>query len=466
MEAIKGIHKVFQRTPYIKSGGPGGPGDGPPPPPPMPAVQAASALEVRDGKVVARKELLQGKVTDESASDLILNVNDPSMGGVYVHGKNSDYAIEHCCFRISGTADSFCGQTSGIFVDDHGSLTLKNCRINMDGKQRLATCCMDNSTLKVYDSLLVSHGEAWPVDKKEVIYEVNESMSAAPVYLEIEGNMRTHCTMGNSGSYFYDSTIIADSWAALSTDIADGHVYLEANRCNVITTRSGYGTYADTDCHSVLNDCTLNVQSMAAIISGEARVELNRCSAKCGNYVVLNHVVGGGSNEALLSQVSSVNIVGGSYQCEDAAVVCKSVNSDILFDGAEIKSYAHTLLRSRINDDPSAPDAGGHTVYGIHAVIKDMKVSGDIKHEDPYRPMSISLKNSELFGSITGGVYVSVDKDSKWFAEDNSDVILNSDVLPGQIDAPQGVVIKAFGSEEKSIALPSGGMLTVKPASV
>ena len=101
--------------------------------------------------------------------------------------------------------------------------------------------------------------------------------------------------------------------AALSTDAAGNRVYLEANDCNVITTRSGYGTYADTGCYCVLNRCNLDVQNMAAIVAGESGVTLKDCTAKCGSYVVLNHVVGGGPGEGIFTQVSSIAIEGGKY---------------------------------------------------------------------------------------------------------------------------------------------------------
>lgn len=40
--------------------------------------------------------------------------------------------------------------------------------------------------------------------------------------------------------------------------------------------------------------------------------------------------------KGFFTQVSSIAIEGGKYQCDDPAVICKSVNSDILIDGAEV----------------------------------------------------------------------------------------------------------------------------------
>ena len=469
MEWIKGIpEKRFQRSPYVKMSGPpmdegegpGGPG-GPDGMPPMPENKPEfAALEVIDGRIASRHEALTGEITDRGAKHIKLNSGRGDLGGVYV--SNSEYTVEHANIRLSGEGQGLGGKLSGAAVENHGKLTLKDCRIDMTGKLRCATSAGGNSVLKVYDSLLVSHGDPWNVDEKEVTWVIGPGMAKPPVFLEIEGNMRTHCTVMDSESYFYNSTVIADSWAALSTDAAGDRVYLEANDCKVITTRSGYGTYADTGCYCVLNGCDLDVANMAAIVAGESGVQLNNCTAKCGSYIVLNHVVGGGPMaDALLSQVSDIKLSGGRYQCENEAVVVKSNNADILFENAEIHSHAGLLLRSKVNDDPCAPDPAGKEVYGIHVTLKNMDTENGIAHEDPNRVMTVNLENARLTGAITGGALVTLDGASKWTATADSDVVLNGDVPAGAIDAPTGVTITAKGAENAELSLPSGGTLVI-----
>ena len=473
MDLIRGLSpETFIRDPYVKNGppmgggpdGPGGPG-GPGGPPEMPPERPTSAsLEIRCGRVVEKSEKLSGEITESCAKNVVLNLNDDSVGGVYVSGEGTDFTLEHANIRISGEGQGLGGKLSGAAVEDHASLTLKDCRINMDGKLRCATSAGGNSVLKVYDSMLVSHGDPWNVEEKEVTWVIGPGMSKPPVFLEIEGNMRTHCTVQDSESYFYNSTIIADSWAALSTDAAGDRVYLEANDCNVITTRSGYGTYADTGCYCVLNRCNLDVQNMAAIVAGESGVKLNDCTGKCGSYVVLNHVVGGGPGDAILTQVSDIAITGGSYHCGDAAVICKSCNADVLFDGAEIHSRAGILMKSRLNDDPCAPDPAGKSVYGYHVTLKNMNTENSILHEDPNRRMTVRLERSTLRGAITGGVLLSMDEQSRWFATGDSSVVLNGDLKAAQLDAVAGVTITAVGAEATELILPSGGKLMVVTA--
>lgn len=474
MELIKGIpYQTFTRDPYEKMthppmpegegpGGPGGPGEGPGPMPGMPeSWPEFAALEVKNGKVIARDEALTAEVSDTEAKNVVLNINRKDMGGIYVSGEGSDFTVEHANIRISGEGQGLGGKLSGAAVEDHATLTLKDCRINMDGKLRCATSAGGNSVLKVYDSMLISHGDPWPVDEKEVTWIIGPGMAKPPVFLEIEGNMRTHCTVQNSETYFYNSTIIADSWAALSTDAGGDRVYLEANDCNVITTRSGYGTYADTSCYCTLNRCNLDVQNMAAIVAGESGVVLNDCTGKCGSYVVLNHVVGGGPGNGIFTQVSDIKITGGQYQCVEPAVICKSCNADVLFENTRIDSFCGVLLKSRLNDDPCAPNAEGREVYGLHVILRDMDTTNSILHEDPTRRMTVKMENSKLTGAIAGNVMLTIDEKSLWTATADSAVVLNGDVPAGTIDALPGVTITAVGAEDKEYTLASGGKLVV-----
>lgn len=467
MEWIRGIpQNLYTRPQYIKlqgppmddTGGPDGPG-GPEQPQERPV---SAALEVKNGKIASQDPAISGQFTDTAARNVSLSLNRDDMGGLYVSGKGSDFTLEHANIRLSGEGQGLGGKLSGAAVEDHATLTLRDCRINMDGRLRCATSAGGNSVLRVYDSFLASHGAPWPADEKEVTWVIGPSMSKPPVFLEIEGNMRTHCTVMDSESYFYHSTIIADSWAALSTDAAGDRVYLEANDCNIITTRSGYGIYADTGCYCTLNRCHLDVQNMAAIVAGESGVQLNDCNAKCGSYVILNHVVGGGPGDAIFTQVSDIAIRGGKYQCQDPAVIVKSCNSDILMDGVQIDSACDVLIKSRINDDPCAPNPQGREVYGIHVTLKHMNTHNSILHEDPNRRMTVSLEHTELTGAITGGVLLSLDEESRWTATADSHVTLHGDVGLEQLDALAGVTIYALGRETKTVALPSGGSLAVR----
>ena len=180
--------------------------------------------------------------------------------------------------------------------------------------------------------------------------------------------------------------------------------------------------------------------------------------------MVLNHVVGGGPGDGIFTQVSNIAIRGGKYQCDEPAVICKSVNSDILFEGAQVDSACGVLVKSRVNDDPCAPNPAGREVYGIHVTLKDMDTQNSILHEDPNRRMTLKLEQTTLTGAITGGVLLTLDQSSRWTATADSSVVLNGDAALEQLDAVSGVTITAVGGEEKTVTLPSGGTLVVKTA--
>ena len=384
------------------------------------------------------------------------------MGGIYVAGEGSDYTVLHANIRISGDGEGLGGKISGASVENHAKLTLKDCRIHMDGRLRCATAAGGNSILKVYDSMLISHGAPWPVNEKEVTWVVGPGMNKPPVELEIEGNMRTHCTVMDSESYFYDSTIIADSWAALSTDAAGERVYLEANDCNIITTRSGYGTYADTNCHCVLNRCKLDLQNMAAIVAGESSVKLTDCEAKCGSYVIYNHIVGFGNPESVFSQVSDITIQGGHYRCDAPAVVVKSNNANILIDGANIHSHAGILIKSMINEDQKVPNPVGRDVYGVHVTLRNMTVQDHILRDDPNRALTLHVENSTLTCGLMGGIELTMDLASHWTATQDSHVVICGELALSQLDALEGVTIDAVGATTLEVPLPSGGRFRMR----
>ena len=54
-----------------------------------------------------------------------------------------------------------------------------------------------------------------------------------------------------------------------------------------------------------------------------------------------------------------------------------------------------------------------------------------------------------------------MDTGSKWIATADSNVIMIADINPAQIDAPEGVTIKAVASETAEYTLASGGKLIV-----
>jgi hypothetical protein len=420
--------------------------------------KATPGVYVGDGKYLLASSkadvVSEGKVGDTLASGVKISAQRAGVGGVYIKGIGSEYILADAKIDLSGDAGmGLGGANSGAAADDYATLILRNCTITTSGKNRNATSVQNHGVLKVYNCTLTANG---------VPFTPDTTSTDQKKQLEIDGNSRAHVTLSNSYSYFYYSTIISEGWAALSTDAADGFVYLEANDCTVRTLKSGYGTYADGMCHNVINRSDFDVASMAAIIADEADVTFNDTKAKCGSYFALVHAIAGQSNVA-----ATLKVKGGEIATKKAAVLVKSANSNISFDGSKIVSEKGVLIESCVSVDPGAAKlahpAKSEKVYGIHATFKNMDVAGDIVHtaDKENRDMTVYLESTTLRGVIKDA-YLSMNRLSKWIATADSNVIIIGDVDVSQIDAPAGVTITAVASVSGKCKLASCGTLILQ----
>jgi hypothetical protein len=211
-------------------------------------------------------------------------------------------------------------------------------------------------------------------------------------------------------------------------------------------------------CHNFFYNCDFDVACMAAILAGESDITFNNTKAKCGTYFAMIHCVMG-----LPVEVTTLKVNGGDIVCKSPAVIVKSQNAIIDFDGVKINPECGILVKSIWNDDPNATKTKGQKVYGIHATFKDMDVAGDIIHQDPDRDMNVYLQSTTLKGAVKDA-YISMDAGSKWIATDYSKVTIAGDVDTAQFDAPKGVTIVAVAGGSGTYTLPGGGTLILKEA--
>ncbi len=413
---------------------------------------AVAAVTVKDGEAAITNEAVKygGTVDGQTISDLKVIAYKTPEGGVYADGVATDATLENAVIYCEGDGKGVGGPDTAVSVRNGANLTIRNAVIDTIGKNRFCTTAEYGSKLRVYDSILWAHGIPYGEDYAPV----TGLMATPPPALEIGGNSRTHCTMTNSYSYFYNSKIICDGWAALSTEGAEGFVYLEANDCDVICTKSGYGAYADPDCHDYFNRCNFDIAAMAAIIAGEADMTFNDCDVKCGTYFVLFHNVNGVPEE-----VGTMTVNGGSIVSEKEFALVKSQNTILDLNGVEVKAGNGVLIRTIVNDDPCRTIPNDHP-YGNNVILTDMNVTGDCIHGDPERQMWIELNSTILNGAIVNA-NLSMDIGSKWYATADSTVTLTADVYVNQIDAPAGVTINAIGGAAGEYDLPSGGKLII-----
>ncbi|MDS0526018.1 hypothetical protein NNC19_10035 [Clostridium sp. SHJSY1] len=421
----------------------------------------SAAVYIKDGKYTLDNSITSAvsgsDVTGSAAKKIKILSDVESLNGLYVTGSNSNYLLENSKILLSGNgSDDFSGVGAGAMVNDGGTLTLSNSQIITNGCIRSATAATDNSTIKVYDSTLMANGGALPSD---YVAKIGPGMMTPPTGLAVTGTARTCLTMNNSKSYYYNSNIIADGWGALSTDSANGYVYLEANNCRVKTITSGYGAYADNGCHDAFNNCKFDSAAMALIMAGTNDATFNNTSVICKtNFAMLHCVMGSTSDK------STLNVNGGNIETDDSTILVKSHNADITIDGSNIVCKNGVLIKSIINSDENRTKVPtGEKVYGINTMLKNMRLEGDILHEDTERTMSINLVGTTLKGKIKDAS-INIDANSKWTATADSNVTLVSSDI-SKIDAPTGVTITAKAGSDCTLSgsytLASGGILNV-----
>ena len=306
--------------------GPGFPGGGPPKVPPFPRMDS---MDVLNGKLYMAETPyaeITGDISDTAMKNASYKTEEVCLNGLYIGG-DSVYAIKDSEFDLVGYGiDDFAGNGAAIMINDNAKTGMENVNVTTHGVIRPCTVVSGDATLIVRNCVLDAKGGEIP---KSYVPRVASGMMEPPPGLKLGGNCRTHLSMGNSRAYFYDSKILAHSWAALSTDSSHGDLYLEANNCDVVCETVGYGTYADNGCHNVLNDCRITVDTHVAIIAGDAWVKLNNCTVKSNQYGAMLHGIRGHHTET-----TECHIVGGDWDIGEAVFFVKSENVYLKLDGA------------------------------------------------------------------------------------------------------------------------------------
>jgi hypothetical protein len=394
-----------------------------------------------------------GEIGLTEAKAVYIESDDPDAGGITVSGEGQKYTVEDSTIFLHSDSNGLGGKGSGLFAGDHSEMTIKNCKVLTVGKSRCGTATEQYSKMYIYNSYIHAHGAPFGPAAANL-----PDAGSPPSALEISGNCRAHCTQSNSETYLYDSTIIGDGWAALSTDGSEGYVKLEANNCKVQTILSGYGAYADGCCHDFFNGCDFDVADQAGIMAGECDMTFDDCTAVCGSYFAHIHCVMG-----MPSEVGTLTVKNSAINSAKDAVSIRSQNAIVNIQESEISADNGVLVHSIVNTDPNATKTGGKRVYGIHVNIQDSDLEGAILHEDPDREMIVSLEGSTLTGAIQGAI-LTLDGESSWTATNQSSVTIVGELDMEQIDAPAGVTIQAIAGQSGTYTLASGGTLVLKEA--
>ena len=419
-------------------------------------MQPAYAIE--NGQVTAAplSHKLEGEIGPEEAKGIKFTTDAPFINGIVVRG-DSKYTVSDAYFKLDGQGvNDFEGIGAAVMATDDAELTVENSYIETNGVIRPCTAVGRHATLRVVGCKVYGNSGPLPdyYDPKNPIK--GPGMMEPPAGLFLGGTIRTHLSVGTTKTYYKDSHIESDSWAALSTDNGRD-LYLQADNCDVIVRNVGYGVYADGGCNVVLNDCRFRTATHGGILAGDFTAKFTGCTMQSGKYDWMCHDLSGGADSAAPLEVRDSNCT-----AEEACLYIKSHNIHADIENSTLTSPKYAV-HAIVNDDPDARKMPEDCVpYGNKLYISGSAISGDIVNDD-VRSMAIVLKDSRVAGAISGA-YVEL-IGSSWTAPKDSSVALVNAVSIDGIDAPAGVTITAVAAEGTTLsgeyALPGGGRLIV-----
>jgi hypothetical protein len=463
----------------------------------MPSAHAKAGLYIRNGSRDRDKEYAAGEVsmtvatgakgaTDTQADGVLLTSTDYQANGLVVNGGKYQFGGSKNYYTVyTNLANDYVGSSvtggpnklgdfnsvllftlnsqipnteptgsSGADSSGNAVLNFDHVYMQVDGAQRYVTSTYDTAKTIVNDSYLVSTGNA-----DHQTNDINGPFSNAALY--ISGVARNNFSVNASHTYYFNSTVITEGWAALSTDASQGDgLDLYAYNTKAKALNGGYGTYADFGCRVWLYGATLESAEVGAIIAKSGKItvldgasadasitQYNKgASTKAGTMItagrnaIMIHapdMVGGGITQVDYGHFSAknstlvtskqlvskfdygtlgeaakqyVNYISGDI------ILVKSTSASIDLDNVNLESYngvlVHTVLNSdgwsnylAANDNEKTNADGSLIVKPISLEMTNMSATGAILHEDFQRNMEIKLRSTTLTGQIVQGTY-------------------------------------------------------------
>lgn len=430
-----------------------------PVPPTGDSVPTVAEVYVEDGARMPEKEYgINSTVTvfpsigtsDTSIGDIAVNSNVYSDVFFVATGIGSESAISRTTVNLGATIT---GGSAGpvVSIGSGASVILDDIEITVDGSQRYAAYVIEDGKLVVKNSTLKSTGAADGDGGEEPA-----SNSALLIY----GMSRTNMSVGSSQTYYLNSSVIAEGWAALSTDSATGSgLNLYTYNTYAEATNGGYGIYADTNCRGYLYGSVIQSAEIGAIIAKNGAIEVLDGSAvdvTTASYLAEGDattgdgsIITGGRNAVMLH---SPDMMGGGLSATDtgiltarksvfatdevlmehavtdyaekygeeigayikhikgSAILVKSTSTYITLEGTVLKSYSGVLIHTVLNNDSmgnflAEGDADNAAVDNVNVIMSNVTETGDILHEDYQRYMYLTLDNADLVGAVVSGTY-------------------------------------------------------------
>lgn len=417
------------------------------------AVQESASLWMTDGEInVERSGAAPYSGCVDGKGNILnysIDCDQPELNALVIEGGTA--VIMDADLHLSGCGCSdFTCKGAGILAESGAKVDIRNSKLITHGSTRAATIATTGATLKVFDSVLETYGGPLPEGYVPVI---GPGMMEPPAPLGLGGNCRTHLSMDNSESYFYNCRIYGEAWAALSTDSSGGYVYLEANDSDIIMNGNGYDIYADNGCHVVLNRCKISSGNVFGIQDGNSTIRMQDVTGSCKGYGFLIH---GGMHD--LMDIGTVTMVNCDLTSVGPMFRCKSTNTDIYLKDCKLTATDGVIVETMLTDDSFYYQTRTHEAdeYGVQFTFENMELFGDMNCLDPERKTCLNLLATSLTGGIQGYPQLRLTEGSTFTATKDSEITLIGS--PEGLDAASGVTISVQGAGD-TIPLPSGGTL-------
>ncbi|MFO1400827.1 MAG: hypothetical protein U1F30_06395 [Steroidobacteraceae bacterium] len=438
--------------PGMPAGMPGMPPGGPPMMPGGPPARAA--IYIADGAEDGSKEYVAGQYRAHVKSDArgirIVGANlssgDYTYTGVVASGEKSVVTLERVQMHLGVTqeADAKAQGGAALSASNGATVYLDHSDLVVDGAQRYVTETGGTSRLVVNDSKVTqTGGNAFTTKMTEPFS--NDA-------LLISGIARANMSVGRSQTYYFNSTVTTEGWAALSTDAGAPGLNLYAYNTRAIARHGGYGTYADFNCSVWLYGSTLESAEIGAIIAKSGHITIADGASAPAEVVKLDtgrrtsagSVVTGGRNAVMIhapdmmgqglaaADAGKLDVVRSTLATDrrlkgtrdyarhispavaayidytaGADVLIKSTSGDFDFDGVTFKSYSNVLVMTALNSDKWGNflrnESDGAAVKPIAVNFRNLSATGDIRHMDYQRIMALTLEQATLKGAIVSG---------------------------------------------------------------
>ncbi len=435
---------------------PGGAPPGPPGAPPMMpgGPPAKAAIYIEDGAQAGAREYAPDRYRANvraGAGGIVIDGADIRSGdytfnGVAATGEKSLVSLNGVKMHlgVAQEADPKAQAGAALSVSNGATVHLNRSELIVDGAQRYVTETSGTSRLIVNDSTVQQTGSNAYTSKMTEPFS-NDA-------LLISGIARANMSVGRSQTYYFNSTVTSEGWAALSTDAGAPGLNLYAYNTRAIAQHGGYGTYADFNCSVWLYGSTLSSPEIGAIIAKSGYISIaDGASAPAevleynsGETTTAGSVVTAGRNAVMIhapdmmgqglaaadagrldvvrsALVTDRSLVGtrdyathispavAAYidYVAGAAVLIKSTSGEFNFDGVTFRSYSNVLVMSALNSDRMGnflkAETDGAAVKPIAVSLRNLEATGDIRHMDYQRLMTLTIADATLEGAIVSG---------------------------------------------------------------